>query len=46
MDGREVDTVMISHWNNGRYVIGAQSGYMIVVDSESLSVVNTFKMVS
>ena len=44
-DGRPVDTVMMSQWHNGRYVIGAQGGVMIVVDSESLKVLNVIKMV-
>ena len=44
-DGRPVDTVMMSQWRNGRYVIGAQGGVMIVVDSESLNVLNVIKMV-
>ena len=37
---------MMSQWCKGRYVIGAQGGVMIVVDSESLNVLNIIKMVS
>ena len=44
--GRPIDTVMMSTCNNGRLVIGAQSGVMIVVDNDTLSVVKIFKIVS
>ena len=43
---KKIHTLFISTYRNGCYAIGVQGGYVVLVEAETLRIINKFKVVS